>query len=152
VGLIPLIYLTKSIKNECSFKRPNNRMSMHESKAPNLSIVPSSWSISGGPDKMEQAGWPPALGQWPGRSMGLGGMCPRQARPVAGGHAVAGEWAGRTRPRSRSGGCRRLTREEKGIETCVRTEQEQRPESRPAAGVRELYGQRPVGGDGNRAG
>jgi hypothetical protein len=25
--------------------------------------------------------------------MGLGDMCPCQARPAAGGHAVAGEWA-----------------------------------------------------------
>jgi hypothetical protein len=48
--------------------------------------------------------------------------------------------SGRTPPRNRSGGHRRLTREEKGIETCVRTEQEQRPESGPATGVRELYG------------
>jgi hypothetical protein len=84
--------------------------------------------------------------------MSLGDMRPRQARPVAGGRVATGELARRTPPRSRPGGRRRLAREEKGLETCVRTEQDQRAESGPATGVREFDGQRPAGGDDNRAG
>jgi hypothetical protein len=37
-----------------------------------------------------------------------------------------------------------LAREEKGLRTCVRPEHDQRPESAPAAGVREFYGQQPA--------
>jgi hypothetical protein len=74
--------------------------------------------------------------------MGLGDMHPPQVRPVAGGRAAAREPAGRAPPWSRSGGHRRLVREEKGLEDMRPPRARSEAGGRAATGAREFDRQR----------